>query len=178
MSFLRKVFALGALAITCLVVLLAGPAGSAAASSGIAMVQVSGTITLVDDDYDFDPTISRTITPKVFAVDYTGSEYVITLPGCAGGEVRAELHLQMDFNGGPQDVSVAPSRTGLPLGQVGALRMFEGDSCSSGDLDGLANFNTFHLSGNTSRSITLSTGNQDEGGNDRATMRLTITRIG
>ena len=84
----------------------------------------------------------------------------------------------MDFNGDGGDVMVGPSRTGLPLGQVGALRMFEGDSCYSADLDGMASFNTFHLAPNTSRSLTLTTGNQDEGGNDRATARLTIARIG
>lgn len=149
-------------------------AASTAAAPDIAVLRVTGNATLVDDDFDFDPVAFGPIN-EVFAVDSRGFDrsFEIKVPTCAGGEVRATVNLTFTYFSQRNVVFVRG--TNLSFSSA-ALRMFEGASCSSNDLDGTATFTPFELTPGASGSFTLSTGNQDEGGNDRATVSLKVAR--
>lgn len=55
------------------------------------------------------------------------------------------------------------------------LQMFEGASCFSNDLDGSTNFTDVVLPNNAQASGFAFTGNQDEGGNDSASVSYLIS---
>lgn len=183
MSALRRILTAAVFTLATAGVLLAGTTSQALAATPppVALVQVTGTMTLVDDDYDFNPTKTVPIN-QVFAVVPGGEQDVEIRPSgaCAGGEVRATVNLKLGYSPNFKNI-VGVHSTFVEFGGTSpaALRMFEGASCSSNDLDGIADIpgGGFYLVPSAFGSFTMSTGNTDEGGGDRATVKLTVTRI-
>lgn len=151
--------------------MLFGSPAVASAAPNTELVRITGSFTTVDDDFDFDTTATSTF-DRLVAVDSAHNNQVLVIPttqqGCAGGEVRAELRLQVSrLSDGRIRVQDAPGGLGL--------QMFEGASCFSNDLDGSANITDVVVANNFQVSDSAFTGNQDEGGNDSAAVRYVIT---
>ena len=170
MSIYRRTLALAAATAAVAGVVL-GSVAPASAAPNTEVIRISGSFFLIDDDFDFDSTKSSSFT-KLVALDPVHSRQTVVIPtpesGCAGGEVRAELRLDL-LRLSDGRVRVQDAAGGL------GLQMFEGASCFSNDLDGSANINDFISSVNTTISDSARTFNQDEGGDDFASVSYTVT---
>lgn len=185
MSALRRILTAAVLTLATAGALAAGTTSQALAATppAVALVQVTGTMTLVDDDYDYDPTKTVPIN-QVFTLTPGGEKDVVIRPSgaCAGGEVRATVNLKLGYRQYSNEVSV--NSTYVQFNGYGgyspaALQMFEGASCSSNDLDGIADIpgGGFNLVPTAYANFTMSTWNTAEGSGDRATVNLKVTRI-
>lgn len=170
MSIHRRALALAAATAAAAGVFL-GPVAPASAAPNTEIIQISGSFFLIDDDFDFNPTASSTFS-KLVALDAVHNRQTVVIPtpesGCAGGEVRAELRLDLiRFSDGRVRVQDAAGGLGL--------QMFEGASCFSNDLDGSANISDFISDVNSKVSDSAHTFNQDEGGDDFASVSYTVS---
>jgi hypothetical protein len=164
MSFIRNMLALaGSTAATG--ALLLAPAASAAPSAGAAtltgaeQLQISGSFTTRDDDGSSRPTARSDFSRTVFLSASHRSETVLFNSACAGDEVRGELALQLILlSDGRVYVQDAPGGLGLKL--------FEGVSCGTTDLDGQVNIDDMVSFAGSTDTRSTSVGNQDEGGAD------------
>lgn len=170
MHKLKRALALGALATAATGSLLVGTAGPAAADTpATTTIRIDGRFDLVDDDWDYDPTEYEYFSKTVTIAKDTTQTVIIKSRVCAGGEVRAELRLSASYySNGHLFVD----------GSYDGLRLYEGTSCSTTDLDGISHiYGPGQLSLNKSAHSYTYAGNYDEGGDDRATVQFDTTRI-
>jgi len=171
MSIARRIATAGILTAATAGALLAGPAGQALAAPTpeVALVRVFGSITTVDDDFDFDPLTTIEFSRLISVDSHNPYSEVMVESGCAGGEVRAELNIGVVRR--PNSVDVQPA-----IGHLG-VEMFEGASCFSDDFDGGKNFGTviFQNPGKTTRTFTAT--DTEEGSTGRATVKMTVVRV-
>ena len=120
--------------------LVAGPTGQAFADGpNFVQVRLSGTIVNSDDDgLNNRPTTTTRFTRTVTLLTSPAASRtkVVKIAGaCAGGEVRSELQVTLTYNPTSNKVVVNGA---VPLGN--GLRLFEGTSCDTTDLDGTSGF--------------------------------------
>jgi hypothetical protein len=155
--------------------LLVGPISPASASTpSFAVMRVTATWTVVDDDFGSDPTVQSS-SSQLVAVDRNTTEYTYIDSPCAGGEVRAMVGLETSFSAATNTVIVQdPFRGG-----TGALQLYEGTSCSTNDRDGSQGFDFAirFTAPNTATSFTLTALNTAESCDDMARVKLTLTRL-
>lgn len=138
--------------------------GPASAHSINHSVNLSGNMAILDDEsWPFsDERGNRGFNNNVI-VGRNLSTAVSTATGCVGGEVRAEIRFTViDNETFPGWIQVDP-----------LIRLFEGTSCSSGDLDGTTDPPWFWVGPNSSVSQTFRVSNTDEGG-DRADITYNV----
>ena len=145
-------------------------AHAAAEVPASASIRVDGRFDLVDDDWDYDPTAYEYVSKPVVIAKGTSQTVIIKSRVCAGAEVRGELRLFVAYyTNGNLFVSGDGSDDGV--------RLYEGTSCSTTDLDGISSiYGPGTLAVGQRSPQRASAGNVDEGGNDRASVELTITR--
>jgi len=156
--------------------LLTGSAGSAFAAPPppqSANVRVQGVIRTIDDDGSSRPSATKSFgfTTTLRSGDPVK---VVTIPSaCAGGEVRAELDIAMNYFQGTNTVTV-----GSGTNTRDAVRLFEGASSSTTDLDGVGPVPRTDISLlNSSFTRKISVGNLEEGGADGVSVEMTISRV-
>ena len=140
---------------------IAIPVQPASAHNGNHTVTVSGVMIITDDENWPQSDQHKTVTfngnvvvgPNLGTASYTAT-------GCAGGEVRVEVQVTVSHDPVSQSVWVDP-----------LIRMFEGTSCSSNDLDGTVDVPGGWIA--TSGQGTYTVRNTAEGG-DSASVQLTV----
>jgi hypothetical protein len=171
LSMLRRTLALaGTTAATA--ALLLGPATAASAATSAEAMQISGSFFVVDDDGSSKPTARSDFSKTVFLTASSPRQTVVFNSACAGGEVHGQLALELILlSDGRVYVQDAPGGLGLKL--------FEGTSCTSTDLDGQANITDMVSFAGTTDTRSTSVGNQNEGGADlvSASFRVTHTHL-
>jgi hypothetical protein len=159
----------GALIAAAAIIPATGSSVSAADVDDTWVVTVSGTWTQVVDD---DSTIFGSSFEYAAPVSFTRIFYVSRLvpqthygpiwSGCAGGEVTAEVHPSISH------------ASGYVVARIGSVRLHEGHSCNSNDVDGLRETNAVMMADGASYTKTYTVGNTSEGGLDSATLFVRI----
>ena len=173
--FMHRAFTLAALSgVVATVAMLTGPANPAAADStgpAYATVRIGGRFDLVDDDWDYDPTAYEYFSKTYKIAKGSRETVIIKSRVCAGGEVRGELRLDLTyFSNGHLSLDGYATGDGILL--------YEGTSCSTTDLDGeFSIYGPGVMAPGASVHEYASVGNVDEGGDDRATVDFTATRV-
>ncbi|MFF3062197.1 hypothetical protein [Streptomyces sp. NPDC057909] len=167
MSVLRKALALAgtSAAAAALITLPVSPASATTADDTWA-VTVSGSYWVVDDDstvfsnsYSY---ASSKFTKTYYVGKSSGSAYEDVWSACAGGEVN-----------GTSGTSVMRGDNGVYVDF--ALRLHEGDSCYSSDVDGRTQPPAYFLSDGQTQTRRIQVGNTSEGGKDAVTLDVTIS---
>jgi hypothetical protein len=141
------------------------PAAPSSAHSQTHTVNISGSMFITDDEtFGSNEHATVTFNKNLSIGPLLGSDTFIAT-GCAGGEVRIELTVTVVDGDDAGSVSVFPT-----------LRMLEGTSCSSNDLDGTFVPPAFSVAANTTVTTTQRVNNNDEGG-DRADVTLNVRNI-
>lgn len=171
MNKLKTALAYTGLAVAASGSLLLGTATSAAADvPATASIRIDGRFDLVDDDWDYDPTEYEYFSKSLSIAKGTTQTVIIKSRVCAGGEVRGELRLSVSY--------YASGNLYVDgIGSEEGIRLYEGTSCSTTDLDGF-----HHIYGPGKLAVgqagyqDASVGNVDEGGDDLAEVEFTATR--
>lgn len=152
---------IGLLTVGLVVGLTASPAQAHAINHS---VNLSGSMNILDDEsWPFsDERGTRNFNNNVI-VGRNLSTTSSTASGCVGGEVRVEVQfVVIDNESFPGWIQVDP-----------LIRLFEGTSCSTGDLDGTVNPAIFWVGPNSSVTQTFRVNNTAEGG-DRADVTYNV----
>jgi hypothetical protein len=150
--------------------IVTGPAGAASAGPpGTELLNIIGSFTVVDDDWDYDTSESDGFERNIFLTPANPTEVLDIVGPCAGGEVRGELHLLLTRQSDGQ-VTIATPPTG-PRG----LHMYEGTFCQTTDLDGIKIIPTLTSRPFSTIDHTFSVGhNQGEVGDDSVTAFISV----
>lgn len=162
----RRVAAWSALAFAAATTVAAAPAASAAVAPTVVpgerdhAVSISGVMDITDDEVFSDERATVPFNATVVVGPNLGTTTYVA-KGCAGGEVRVE-------------VTVVVVHKPTVLAEIRpTIRLFEGTSCSSNDLDGSLTPARFTLANNGVATLTQTVRNTAEGG-DKATVTLTV----
>jgi len=167
----KHVLAYAGLAAAASGTMLLGSAAPAVADvPATATVRIDGRFDLVDDDWDYDPTAYEYFSKSVTIAQGTQQTVIIKSRVCAGNEVRGELRLSVSY--------YASGNLYVDgIGSDDGIRLYEGTSCSTTDLDGISTiYGPGKLAVGQAGHEHAWVGNVDEGGDDRATVDFTATR--
>ena len=150
---MRRIFSLAAAIPALALVLLGVGAAPASAHSNNHNIGVSGSMYLLDDEsWGSDETGWHSFTGGVVVGGWLSQNQYFT-SGCVGGEVRGELRVTIN------DSSQYP---GWVYASIDA-KLYEGTSCSTGDLDGHRALGGWIAKGQI-RNFAFRVNNTDEGG--------------